>query len=78
MKGPEGGSVHDPNAQLPKPMWQRKTTPTKYECQRCKEHRRPRTKRQIKVDAGPAPGFYLICPRCDGTSGSVPQELRQG
>ena len=57
-------------------MWERKTVPTQVECQRCKEKRRPRYKRMLKVAGGPEPGLYLICAVCDGTAGTVPQELR--
>lgn len=76
MRGPDGGSIHDPHANLPNPMWERKTTITKYECQRCKERKRPRNKRALTVRGGPHPGSYLVCPVCDGTAGSVPEEIR--
>lgn len=78
MRGPEGGSVHDPHANLPRPMWDRRTSVSKEECQACKDRKRPRAKRVLKVQGGPHPGSYLICPICDGTAGAVPEELRSG
>lgn len=79
MRGPDGGSVHDPSrSDRPGPMWERRTTAARTGCQLCAERGRPRHKRQIRVDAGPQPGTYLICPWCDGTAGAVPPELRSG
>jgi hypothetical protein len=68
MRGPDGGSVHDPGAILPGPMWDRTLSATARPCAACRAAGRKLTyKWSVQVADGPRPGSYLICRFCDWT-----------
>lgn len=70
MRGPDGGSLPDPQAARPDQMWRRSPALTDMLCKAC--HADPALsktrpfKHRVYAETGPKPGLYLICVRCDG------------
>lgn len=65
MRGPDGGSVHDPRVQLAAPMWDRGPKVTGRECVACQGRQNLEHRKTFKHLLSVSTGDYLICPRCD-------------
>jgi len=63
MLGPGGGSIHDPSASLPAPMWDRAQRQSEIRCRSCASTGKQKVGKSFLSTSGTV---WWMCQHCDG------------